>query len=154
MYIYIITPKVHVSTTFITFIYFCDISKRKKWKKIIFCFLKNLGTPVVRMQKYLKSTSIQKVFDKDTVLVLEYLCFIVKWGKLVKIITSMSNFPLYISPHGDWILVSRWKISRPPVFLPSFFIFFNQIMENSYFPSLFPSLFFHPLNFHPKQSNP
>jgi hypothetical protein len=56
------------------------------------------------MQKYPKITSIQKVSDKNTVPVLEYLCFIGKWGKLVKIITSMSNFPLYFLPMeiGFW----------------------------------------------------
>ena len=37
VYIHIVTPKVHVSTTSITFIYFCNIQK-EKWKKMIFFF--------------------------------------------------------------------------------------------------------------------
>ncbi len=39
MYIHIVTPKIHVSTTFTTFIYFCFISK-EKMKKNDFFFLK------------------------------------------------------------------------------------------------------------------
>jgi hypothetical protein len=33
VYIHIVTPKVHVSTTFTTFIHFCDIQKKKKKMK-------------------------------------------------------------------------------------------------------------------------
>ncbi len=43
---------------------------------MIFFFLKNLGTPEVRMQKYPKNTSTQKVSGKSTVPFLEYPCFI------------------------------------------------------------------------------
>ena len=41
-----------------------------------FFFLKNLGTLGVRMHKYPKSASIQKVSGTGTALFLEYPCFI------------------------------------------------------------------------------
>ena len=43
---------------------------------MIFFFLKNLGTPGVRMQKYPKSTSTQKVSGMGRAPFLEYPCFI------------------------------------------------------------------------------
>ena len=77
MYSHIVTLKVHVSTTFTTFIYFCDISKRKKMKENdFFFFVKNLGMPGVRIQKYPKSTSTQKVSGTDMTPFLEHPCFI------------------------------------------------------------------------------
>ena len=81
MYIHIVLSKVHISTTFTTFIYFCDISKRKKMKENdFFFFLKNLGMPGVCMQKYLKSTSTQKVSGTGTAPFLECPCFIDKYA--------------------------------------------------------------------------
>ena len=77
MYIHIVSPKVHVSTTFTIFIYFCDISKRKNERKwFFFFFLKNLSTFGVCMQKYPMSTITQKVFSMGTTPFLEYPCFI------------------------------------------------------------------------------
>ena len=50
--------------------------EKNKRKRYIFFFLKDLGTPGVRMQKYPKSTSIQKVSGTSTAPFLEYPCFI------------------------------------------------------------------------------
>ena len=55
---------------------FVTYPKGKNERKRIF-FLKNLGTFKVRMQKYPKNTSTQKVSGTNTVPFLEYLCFIV-----------------------------------------------------------------------------
>jgi hypothetical protein len=41
-----------------------------------FIFLKNLGMPEIRIQKYPKSTSTQKVSGTGTAPFLEYPCFI------------------------------------------------------------------------------
>jgi hypothetical protein len=49
---------------------------KEKIKENDFFFLKNLGTPEVRMQKYPESTSTQKVSGTGTAPFLEYPCFI------------------------------------------------------------------------------
>ena len=82
MYIHIVILKVHVSTTFIIFIYFYDISKRK-W---FFFFFLNLGTHGLRMQKYPKSTSIQKVSGTGTAPFLEYSYFIGQKSECAKLL--------------------------------------------------------------------
>ena len=83
MYIHIVILKVHVSTTFIIFIYFYDISKRK-W--FFFFFFLNLGTHGLRMQKYPKSTSIQKVSGIGTAPFLEYSYFIGQKSECAKLL--------------------------------------------------------------------
>jgi hypothetical protein len=51
---------------------FVTYSKEKMKENDFFFFLKNLGTPGVRMQKYPKNTSTQKISDMGTALFLEY----------------------------------------------------------------------------------
>ena len=55
---------------------FVTYPKEKIKENDFFFLLKNLGTPEVHMQKYLKSTSTQKVFGMGMALFLEYLYFI------------------------------------------------------------------------------
>jgi hypothetical protein len=49
---------------------------KEKMKENDFYFLKNLGTPGVRMQKYPKNTNTQKVSGTGTAPFLKYSCFI------------------------------------------------------------------------------
>ena len=63
-----------------------------------FYFLKNLGMPGIRMRKYPKSTSTQKVFGTGTAPFLEYPCFIA-----FNLHLSVFPFvfqPLYIDEHN------------------------------------------------------
>ena len=55
---------------------FVTYPKEKMKENYYYFILKNLGTPGVRMQKYPKSTSTQKVSGTSTVPFLEYMCFI------------------------------------------------------------------------------
>ncbi len=64
---------------------------KEKMKENDFFLLKNLGTPGVRMQKYSKNTSTQKVSGTGTALFLEYSCFIAS-NK------STYPFPSLVSP--------------------------------------------------------
>ena len=57
---------------------FMTYPKKKKIKENDFFFLKNLSISRVRMQKYRKSTSIQKVSSMGTTLFLKYSYFIVE----------------------------------------------------------------------------
>ena len=64
---------------------FVTYPKEKNERKRFFFFLKNLGTLGVRMQKYPKSTSTQKVFGMGTAPFLEYPCFIDKKAEILLI---------------------------------------------------------------------
>ena len=148
MYIHIVSPKVHVSTTFTIFIYFCDISKRKNERKWFFFFLKNLSTFGVCMQKYPMSTITQKVFGMGTTPFLEYPCFIALlywnfdgkptfhlncWFKTLNILKKCLKSYFFIrgrnekSDMKEWL---RWKAVYHAILFGILVLLFNCLKSN------------------------